>query len=163
MTLTDVGKGVIRLETKYPAVKRFRFAVAGALGFGVTELVLTLGLLLLYGKFGVPRASFSSPELLGLDVLSLVVGVSASFYVNERITVHIGKGQENAQGTRFARFVKFHAVSGVGNIGIIVVQLLLLTALNLTPLLGTIIGAVVTYPIVYFISIKYVWKGISTR
>jgi putative flippase GtrA len=57
------------------------------------------------------------------------------------------------------RFVKFQAVSGVGNTGIVIVQLLLLTAMEVSPLVGTVVGAVVTYPIVYFISIKYVWKG----
>jgi putative flippase GtrA len=59
--------------------------------------------------------------------------------------------------------MKFQAVSGVGNTGIIVVQLILLTALDISPILGAIIGAIVTYPIVYFISIKYVWKAHEVR
>ena len=133
------------------------------MGFGVTEAVLTVGLLLFYGKLGVPHASFSSLGLLSLDVLSLVVGVSASFVVNERITVNVPKVSAKGAGSRFGRFLKFQAVSGVGNTGIIVVQLLLLATLAISPLLGTIIGAVVTYPIVYFISIKYVWKAHQVR
>jgi len=95
-----------------------------------------------------------------LDVLSLVIGVSASFVVNERITVHVPEGEDVS---RFKRFLKFQAVSGVGNVGIIVVQLVLLAILEISPLIGTIIGAVVTYPLVYFISIKYVWKAHRTR
>jgi putative flippase GtrA len=163
MTVVGVEREVERLETRYGIVKTFRFALAGAMGFGVTEAVLAIGLLLFYGKLGVPHASFSSLGLLSLDVLSLVVGVSASFVVNERITVKEPKVATSETGSRFDRFMKFQAVSGVGNTGIIVVQLILLTALEVSPVLGTIIGAVVTYPIVYFISIKYVWKAHEVR
>src|SRR5579862_3029924 len=88
---TDAEREVAMLEKRYGVVRTFRFAIAGALGFGVTEAVLTVGLLLFYGKLGVPHASFSSVGLLSLDVLSLVVGVTASFVVNERITVSVPK------------------------------------------------------------------------
>ena len=162
MTAVDVGKEVQKLESRYPVLKTFRFAVAGVLGFGVTEAILTLGLLLFYGKFNFPHENFSSLGLLGLDVLSLVVGVSASFLINERITVKVPKETDNSV-SRFSRFLKFQAVSGVGNTGIIVVQLILLTAFALSPLLGTFIGAIVTYPVVYFISIRYVWKAHYVR
>ena len=144
-------------------MKTFRFAIAGAVGFGVTEAVLTIGLLFLYGKLRIPHASFASPVLLGLDVLSLVIGVSASFFINERITVHVPKSCEGRGESRLKRLLKFQAVSGVGNAGIIVVQLVLLATLEVSPLIGTVIGAIVTFPIVYFISIKYVWKGHRTR
>jgi putative flippase GtrA len=160
LTADEVEKEIAKLETRYGVVKTFRFAIAGAIGFGVTEAVLTIGLLIFYGKLAIPHASFASPALLGLDVLSLVIGVSASFVVNERITVHVPEGEDVS---RFKRFLKFQAVSGVGNVGIIVVQLVLLAILEISPLIGTIIGAVVTYPLVYFISIKYVWKAHRTR
>jgi putative flippase GtrA len=159
MTATGVEKEVTELENKYPVIRTFRFAVAGALGFGVTELVLTVGLLLIYGRLSVPHASFSSLELLSLDVLSLVIGVSVSFLVNERITINVQKMSAKDSANWLRRFVKFQAVSGVGNTGIVIVQLLLLTAMEVSPLVGTVVGAVVTYPIVYFISIKYVWRG----
>ena len=160
---TGAEREVAKLEKRYGFVKTFRFAVASAFGFGVTEAVLTVGLLLFYGKLGVPQASFSSLGLLGLDVLALVVGVSASFVINERITVNVPKAAAHETGSRFDRFLKFQAVSGVGNAGIIVVQLILLTDLVVSPLLGTIVGAIVTYPIVYFISIEYVWRGQRVR
>jgi putative flippase GtrA len=148
-----------RLETRYGVVKTLRFAIAGAIGFVVTEVVLTIGLLVLFGRLSLPHASFSSPALLGLDVLSLVIGVSASFIVNERITVHVPKTAKGEQASRFKRLLKFQAVSGIGNIGIVAVQLVLLATLELSPLLGTIAGALVTYPPVYYISIRYVWKA----
>jgi putative flippase GtrA len=163
LNVTEVEKEVVKLETRYGVVKTLRFAIAGAVGFGVTEIVLTIGLLALFGKLSIPHASFASPELLGLDVLSLVIGVSASFVVNERITVHVPKTAKGEEAKRLKRFLKFQAVSGIGNIGIIVVQLVLLGALELSPLLGTIVGALVTYPPVYYISIRYVWHAHRTR
>src|SRR5271170_4634977 len=152
-----VEKDIVKLEVRYGVVKTFRFAIAGAVGFGVTEAVLTIGLLVFFGKLSLPHASFASPELLGLDALTLVIGVSASFLVNERITVHIPKAANGEDASRFKRFLKFQAVSGIGNIGIVVVQLVLLATLEVSPLLGTIAGALVTYPPVYYISIRYVW------
>jgi hypothetical protein len=41
----------------------------------------------------------------------------------------------------------------------VAVQLILLATLELSPILGTIAGALVTYPPVYYISIRYVWKA----
>jgi putative flippase GtrA len=143
--------------------KSFRFAIAGMLGFAVTEVVLATGLLVFYGKIGIPHASFASPELLGLDVISLVVGVSASFFINERITVRVSKDGRNKEANMRRRFLKFQAVSGIGNAGIVVVQIVLLATLAISPLLGTIIGAIVTYPLVYYISIHYVWKAQQRR
>jgi putative flippase GtrA len=163
MTAAGVEKEVAKLETKYPVVKSFRFALAGVLGFGTAETILTIGLLLIYGRLSAPGAAFSSPALLGLDIVSLAAGVSASFFVNERITIRVPKEAVKDSGNRLRRFLKFQAVSGVGNAGIIAVQLLLLTAFAISPLLGTVIGAVVTYPVVYFISIHYVWKGHEVR
>ncbi len=68
-------KGLVKLEERYPVVKTFRFAIAGVVGFGVTEMVLTIGLLGFYGMVSLSYASFASPGLLGLDILSLLIGV----------------------------------------------------------------------------------------
>ncbi len=163
LTSAEGEKGVVKPERRYGVVKTLRFAIAGAAGFGVTEVVLTVGLLIFFGNLSIGHASFASPALLGLDVLSLVIGVSASFFVNERITVQVPKTVMDEEAKRFKRFLKFQAVSGIGNAGIIVVQLVLLAILEVSPLLGTVIGAIATYPIVYFISIKYVWRGQRTR
>ncbi|HVC27478.1 MAG TPA: lysylphosphatidylglycerol synthase domain-containing protein [Nitrososphaerales archaeon] len=161
-TAAEGEKEVVKPERRYGVVKTLRFAVAGAVGFGVTEVALTIGLLVFFGNLSIGHASFASPALLGLDVLSLVIGVSASFLVNERITVRVPETMME-EAKRFKRFLKFQAVSGVGNAGIIVVQLVLLATLEVSPLLGTVIGAIATYPVVYFISIKYVWRGQRTR
>ncbi|MGD0637978.1 MAG: GtrA family protein [Nitrososphaerales archaeon] len=145
--------------SRYSIRGTIRFALASVLGFGVSEAVLATGLLIVYGSIGVPRRSFSSPGLIALDVASLVVGVSASFLINERITVHIAHAASHDTEKRFVRFLKFQAVSESGNVGIVLVQLLLLATLSVTPLLGTVVGAIVTYPVVYMISIWFVWGG----
>ncbi len=152
-----------RLETRYGIVKTLRFAIAGMLGFVVTEVMMTIGLLVFFGKLSIPHASFASPALLGLDVVSLLIGVTASFFVNERITIHVPKGEKGGEASRFRRLVKFQVVSGIGNTGIVVVQLFLLATLEVSPLLGSIVGAIVTYPLVYYISIRYVWHAHRTR
>lgn len=69
--------------SRYGIRGTFRFALAGALGFGVPEIVLWVGLLIVYGSVGIPRESFSSPDLIALDAASLTVGTSASFFINE--------------------------------------------------------------------------------
>jgi glycosyltransferase 2 family protein len=154
----EIGKiQGMRSDRPYSFAETFRFALAGMLGFGVTEGALTAGLLLIYGKLTIPHASYASPELLVLDAVSLLIGVTASFLVNERITVHVPTTLKDRYESRMIRYLRFQAVSGLGNIGIVVVQLLLLGLLAVTPILGTIIGAIVTYPIVYYTSIRYVW------
>ena len=160
-TADEVESEVVKLKTRFGVVKAIRFAIAGAVGFGVTEVVLTVGLLILFGN--IPHARSASPALLGLDVLSLVIGVSAAFFINERITVHVPKSVKGEAADMFKRLLKFQAVSGIGNAGIIVVQLVLLATIDVSPVLGTVIGAAVTYPIVYYISIKYVWEAYRTR
>jgi putative flippase GtrA len=144
-------------------VKTFRFAIASALGFMVTELVLTAGLLALYGEMTVPHTAFSSPALLGLDVLSFAVGVSASFFINERITVYAPRPARAQAGNLLIRWVKFQAVSWVGNTGTIAIQVLLLAAFGVFPPFGTVVGALVTYPVVYLISIRFVWRAYRVR
>ena len=158
LTATQLEKEIMKLTPQDGVVKTFRFAIAGIVGFGVTEAVLTIGLLFFYRKLSIPHESFASPALLGLDVLSLVIGVSASFFINERITVRVPKTLKSGDANRFKRFLRFQLVSGVGNIGIVVVQLVLLAIFEISPPLGAIVGAAVTYPLVYFISIRYVWK-----
>jgi putative flippase GtrA len=150
---------IATLGTRFGVVRTFRFAVAGAAGFAVTEVVLTAGLLVFYGRLGLPHTSFASPPLVELDVLALVIGVTASFLINERITVRVPKTVRGKEASKFKRLLKFQGVSGLGNAGIIAVQLFLLATIGVSPPLGTVIGAVVTYPMVYLISIRCVWKA----
>jgi putative flippase GtrA len=58
-----------------------------------------------------------------------------------------------------ARVLRFEGVNAVGNAVVIVVQFALLAALSLSPLIGNVVGAIVSYPITYLISLRFVWKG----
>ena len=162
MTAAGVEKEVTKFETRYPVVKTFRFAIAGALGFGVTEVVLTIG-----PPPHLREAERSSREFfLGRTPqpgCPVARDRRLRFLPHQRTDNGQRPGSCDRVEEQVSRFLKFQAVSGVGNTGIVVVQLLLLSALEVSPLLGTVVGAVVTYPIVYFISIKYVWKGHQVR
>jgi putative flippase GtrA len=138
-----------------------RFAAASLIGFLVTELVLSLGLFALYGRFTLPRTTFPAAGLIVLDVVSLTVGVSVSFLINERMTFR--PHDLEAVGSRSARYLKFQAVCWTGNLGIIAIQFLLLAALGVSPVLGELAGTVITFPLVYLISTRSVWRAYEAR
>ncbi|MDA4132875.1 MAG: GtrA family protein [Thaumarchaeota archaeon] len=150
-------------ESRFGIIKTIRFGLASIAGFAVTEAFLTIGPLVLYGKVAIPQGSYSSPSFIVLDVLSFIGGTSASFLVNERITVKRPEYQTGKDGSRLRSFFEFQAVCGVGNVCVIAIQLGLLAALSTPPSLGTAVGSIATYPIVYFISIRYVWKSYQVR
>jgi putative flippase GtrA len=102
----------------------------------------------------VPPSASLSPTFIVLNIVAFVSGVSGAFFINERITVQV-----EATRKRFTeRFLKFQGVNGIGNACIIAVQLILLRTFSVTPAVGNIIGAIVAYPIVYVVSMKFVWK-----
>jgi uncharacterized protein (TIRG00374 family) len=163
LTAAEVEKEIMKLGSRYSVVKTSRFAIAGAVGLGVSEIILTIGFIVFYRNLSFQLASFALPALLGLDAVSLVIGISACFFIIERITVHVSKTVKGEAANRYVEFLKFLAVSGVGSTVIIAVQLVLLATLGVSPLLGIIMGAAVIYPVVYLISIKYFWKDYRTK
>jgi len=142
-------------------LRSIRFAAASLIGFLVTELILALGLFALYGELTLPSAALRATDLVGLDVLSLTVGVSVSFFVNERMTFR--PHDSATAGSRSTRYLKFQAVCWTGNLGIIAIQFLLLATLGVSPVLGELVGTVVTFPVVYLISTRSVWKAYEAR
>jgi len=161
LTAREVEKVISKLGGRKGLFKTFRFALAGALGFLVTEIVLATGLLLFYGKLTFEVTSFSSSSLLWLDILAFIAGVTASFLINERLIISTPSIDKRDSAKKLIRFLKFQAVSGLGTAGIIATQLVLLVILEVSPLVGTFIGAVVTFPIIYLISLNNVWQSPS--
>ncbi len=147
------------LDMKYHVFKLAKFATAAGIGFLFAEGLLTLGVFLLYGKIGAPGNAYSSPMFLSLDVAALALGVALSFFLNERITVKVHPTQKKS--TPF-RLLKFEGVNALGNLTIIAVQFVLLTALSVSPEKGNVVGAIVSYPITYLISMRFVWKPASS-
>lgn len=135
---------------KLPRIGKFAFAVA--LGFVVTEGVLTAGIFALYRSPTAPRGS-SPLAILGLDIASFVCGVTVAFLLNERLTV---AGQR--QGGMAFRWARYQGTSLLGNAVIIVVQLALFTEFSLSPILGNVAGAVLSYPLTYAVSMRFVWR-----
>jgi len=57
------------------------------MGFLIAEGILVLGVIFFYHTAKVRSVGFSSPSLLGLDVLAFGVGATSAFIINERVTV----------------------------------------------------------------------------
>jgi putative flippase GtrA len=132
-----------------------KFAIATGLGFLVAEFILILGVFALYHTIAVPGIS-SSPTILGLDALSLGIGSTAAFLVNERVTV---KNLGSKSWTSWlARWARYQLAKLLGNLLIVVVQLALLVTVSLSPVYGSIVGAIVTYPVTYAVSMVFVWR-----
>jgi putative flippase GtrA len=147
------------LERRYAAFRVAKFALASGIGFLIAEALLVLGVMLLYHTTSVPNLAYSSPSILGLDAVAFGIGVTAAFMINERVTVK-GKGEERRRGRAnwVVRWGKYQLASLLGNILIVGIQLALLGTVSLSPVYGSVIGAVVTYPVTYGVAMRFVWK-----
>jgi putative flippase GtrA len=155
-----IKQKIISLDKKYGVFKLAKFGIASATGFLVSEVILTLGNLPLYGTASIPSAASSSPPFLALEIGALAFGVFIAFMINERFTFHVKPTREPGRWNgRVARLLRFEGVNAVGNAVVIVVQFALLATLSLSPLIGNVVGAIVSYPVTYLISLRFVWKG----
>jgi putative flippase GtrA len=143
------------LGRKYGVLRAAQFGLAGVAGFLVLEAIVIGGLYGIYGKLEIPSDVYSSPTLLGLDILAALAGVTVGFLVNERTTVRDLDWQTRS---RTVRWLKYQGVYILGNAVTIGVQLALLAGFALSPAVGNIFGAIVAYPPSYFISMKLVWR-----
>jgi putative flippase GtrA len=151
-----------RLDQKYGIFKIAKFAIASGTGFLIAEGIITLGVLSLYHRLTPPGSAYSSPAFLAIDVSALALGVAASFFLNEHFTVGASSRPEGS-GSLPIRLLKFEGVNAMGNLTIIVVQFALLLTFSLSPVIGNIVGAIVSYPITYVISMHFVWGSGSSR
>jgi putative flippase GtrA len=134
------------------------FGISSGIGFLVAEIILTLGVLFIFGSINVKTAAsvYASPALLVLDIFSLCVGVTVSFFINQ--TSFKWAELIDSSLALYTRLLKFQLVSWGGNALIIGVQLLLLREFSISPTIGNIIGALVAFPLAYLLSMRYVWK-----
>ena len=147
------AKGLIRRFFRVAA-----FGISATAGFLVAEAVIVLGLYLVFGRLEIPGDMSSSPSLLGLDIFALATGVAASFVLNERTTVRDVRARDRGTGGTLGRLVRFEGVSAVGNAIVIVVQLALLAEFGLSPAIGSVVGAILGFPVSYLMSMRVVWK-----
>jgi putative flippase GtrA len=153
-----VKQKIMALDEKYHVFKLAKFSIASGTGFLVSEALLALGLLGLYGKVSAPKDAYSSPIFLALDVGVLAFGVFVAFVLNERFTVQVHRTQKNWKSRgRPARLLKFEGVNAMGNAVSIGVQFALLAMLSVEPVVGSVVGAIVSYPVTYLISMRFVW------
>jgi len=147
------------VATRLAVFRVAKFALASGIGFLIAEAILVLGVVLFYHGIGVPSLASSSTAVLGLDALAFGVGVTAAFVINERVTVR-GTGEERRRGKAnwLVRWGKYQLTSLLGNVLIVLIQLVLLATVSLSPVYGSVVGAVVTYPVTYVISMRFVWR-----
>lgn len=134
------------------------FALSTGAGFLVYEAFVILGVYGLYHSTQVPDVLGASLNVLGLDVLGLVVGNTVAFLMNERVTIRrlghkVGGGWRDGS----VRWGKYQLASLLGSVVIVVVQLALLAAVSLSPILGSVVGAIVAFPVAYVVSMHAVW------
>jgi putative flippase GtrA len=145
------------LGTGLVAFRAVRFAVASVIGFLIAEAIIALGVVALYHTSTVPAVSDSS-TIIGLDALALGTGVTAAFVVNELVTVGgAGQGRRKGRASWLVRLCKYQLASLLGNVIVVGVQLVLLETISLSPVFGSIVGAVVSYPLTYAVSMLFVW------
>ena len=141
-------------------LKPIRFALAGGASFCVAEIILTAGVFLMTnGSLQVKSGEYSSPALIGLNIIVAILSVATGFFINERITVHNQGEQKKRKAINIGtRLFKFELVYALGNAISILVQLLLLHYFSISPILGNIGGAAAAYPVNYMVSMIFVWK-----
>ena len=151
-------KALAGMERRYHIFRVFKFAVATGIGFVIAEIILVLGLILFYHTTKIPSVAYSSSTILELNALAFGIGVTVAFVINERVTVR-GEGEERGRGlvNWFVRWGKYQLASLMGNVITVLVQLMLLAMISLSPVFGNIIGAIVSYPLTYIVSMHFVW------
>lgn len=146
------------LERRYGVFRLFKFAVASGIGFAVNEVILLLGVFAIYHTVAVPNLLNSSLIILGLDVLALGTGNTVAFLINERVTVKVQAGDNGMVGRAwFKRWAKYQLSALMGSSTIVAVQLALFATISLSPVFGNIVGAVISYPLTYVVSMRVVW------
>jgi len=151
---------VYDLWRKYGVSRVAKFALASGIGFLIAEVILILGVLVFYHTTNVPSIAYSSPIILGLNALAFGIGVTVAFVINENVTVRgqVEEGRSNqGRANWFKRWGKYQLASLLGNIVIVGVQLALLAIISLSLVFGNIVGAIVAYPVTYFVSMRFVW------
>lgn len=154
------SRGLDRILKRYSISRVAKFAVAAGIGFLISEVILFLGALGLYHAIAVPGLVNTSLAILGLDALALGTGSTVAFVINERVTVpaeESGRGGREGRRNWLTRWNKYQLAALSGNCIIAGVQLLLLITLSLFPAYGSIVGAIVSYPVTYAISMRFVW------
>ncbi len=155
-----LGDKIRRLQDRYGwAFRAAKLAAGSAIGFLDTEIILTLGTYLLYGKLSAPVYAFSSLNFLFLNVAAFVIGVSVAFFVSDSL---IERGQVRCPtgiSQVLEKLGKFQLIFLAGNLVMIGIEMLLLKELAFPPSLGIVVGSIVAFPISYYFSMHFVWQS----
>lgn len=152
---------MLALGRRYGMFRAAKFGVATSAGFLVNDAILVLGIFAVYRIVALPSLidpSFTLTVLV-LNVLSLSIGDTVAFLLNERVTVKVrALGPSAGRSGILSRWVRYQAVAFTGNVVVVGVQLALLAGVSLHPALGDVVGALAAYPMTYVISMHFVWS-----
>lgn len=151
----DAGKPRSRPAGKFAILRVIKFAFATGVGFLFAEAILILAVFELYHTATIPSLS-DSPTILGLDALALGIGSTVAFLINERVTVKDPAG--SARASWLMRWAKYQLAKLLGNILVVLIQFALLATVFLSPIYGSIVGAILSYPVTYAVSMVFVWR-----
>ena len=152
-------KSLDAMERRFGVFRIVRFGVASGSGFMVNEAVVATGVFLLFHSIRVPSLGSAGLSIIGLDAIALAIGDTVAFLINERVTVR-GMGEERRRGRLHwsVRWGEYQLTSLAGNLMIVGIQLTLLGAISLSPVFGNVVGAMLSYPVTYTISMRFVWR-----
>ncbi len=142
-------------RSRFAFLRAVKFAFATGSGFLIAEAILILGVFAFYHTTTVPGFS-ESPTILGLDALAFGVGSTCAFLINERVTMKNPRFATRAGWLE--RWARYQLAKLLGNVLIIVIQLALLAAFSLSPIYGSIVGAILSYPVTYAVAMVFVWR-----
>lgn len=137
-----------------------RFGLASGIGFLVAEGILAVGVAIFFQSSAATGTGRWASAVLVLDAISFGTGVTIAFVINEYVTVR-GPTLRAGWTSWLLRWSKYQASSLLGNVVLVGVQLVLLAWISLNPAIGSLAGAIISYPVTYLFSMRFVWGAPS--
>lgn len=124
-----------------------KFLCTGFVAFLFSELVIYIG-----------TSLFTTSVIVQIDLVAAVTSIALGFYLNDLWTTrHAGFHPRGVRINLF-RLALYEGVYALGNVISYSIQLLLFYYLQVNPLLGNLVGAVVATPVNYVVAMKLVWR-----
>lgn len=126
--------------------RSIKYSIAGYIGFFTVEL-------LTYILFHFLKL----PNLIAV-IPSFLIGIAIEFLANEFWTTRKeGTHTGSVLGISY-RLLKFETVNLLGTSVAVLTQFIIFSLFGITPLIGNIIGSVLSFPINYYAQMKITWQ-----
>ena len=155
----EAGTRGLSLSRRYQTIFRTaKFATGSLVGFLDTEIMVTAGTFFLYGKSSAPSSAFHSAPFILINIIAFVTGVTVAFFINESLLIrHDVERINSGYQAILTRLGRFQLILLTSNLTMIAVELLMIKEFSFPPILSIVVGAIVSFPLSYFFSIRYIW------